>query len=219
VVLANSAGDVDDIGWHLLNPKYELAKGRIPVSLDPKTYDSYLGNYELVPGFVVTVTREGDRLFAQATGQPRFELYAESETKFFLKVVDAQMTFVKDDKGQVDHLILHQGGANQKARKLGADYQPPPPRKEVAVSSEILKSYAGVYELAPGVNFDVAAEGDKLMVQITGQPRVQVFAESETKFFYKVVEAQITFQKDAEGKVTGLILHQSGRDQTAKKVK
>jgi len=58
------------------------------------------------------VTREGPRLFVQATGQPRFEIYAESETAFFLKVVDAQITFTKDG------LILHQGGADQKAKKV-----------------------------------------------------------------------------------------------------
>ena len=55
--------------------------------------------------------------FAQATGQNRFELFAETETDFFLKVVDAQITFVKDDKGQVTSLVLHQNGVNQPAKK------------------------------------------------------------------------------------------------------
>ncbi|MGH9849424.1 MAG: serine hydrolase, partial [Blastocatellia bacterium] len=59
----------------------------------------------------------GDSLMTQATGQPKFELFPESETRFFLKVVEAQVTFVKDDKGAVTHLILHQGG-DQKAKKI-----------------------------------------------------------------------------------------------------
>jgi hypothetical protein len=66
----------------------------------------------MTPAFKITVTREGSRLFVQATGQPRFEIFAESESEFFLKAVDAQITFQKDG------LILHQGGADQKAKKV-----------------------------------------------------------------------------------------------------
>ena len=68
--------------------------------------------------FVLTVREVGGRLAAQATGQPAFPIFAESETEFFLKVVDAQLTFTLDDTGVVDGLILHQGGANQPARKV-----------------------------------------------------------------------------------------------------
>lgn len=222
VVLSNSTNDIDDIGRHLLNPKFELAKlepakERTAIKVDPKIFYAYVGHYELTPSFVIAVTKEDDRLFVQATGQPKFEVFPESEIKFFLTVVDAQITFVKDDKEQATNLILHQNGIDQKARKLGPDYQPPPPRKEIAVNPEILKSYVGQYELMPGFLFDVIVENDQLMVQITGQPRFQVFPESETKFFYKVVDAQLTFQKDGNGKVTSLILHQGGRDQIAKK--
>ncbi len=122
VVLSNSANDIDDIGRHLLNPKFELAKlepakERTAIKGDPKIYDSYVGNYELTPSFVIAVTKEGGRIFVQATGQPQFEVFPESETKFFLTVVDAQITFVKDDKGSVTHLILHQNGIDQTAKK------------------------------------------------------------------------------------------------------
>src|ERR1022692_3554280 len=72
----------------------------------------YVGEYELTPAFKIMVTREAARLFAQATGQPRFEIFAQSESEFFLKVVDARITFLKDG------LILHQGGVDQKAKKM-----------------------------------------------------------------------------------------------------
>ena len=122
VVLSNSTNDVDDIGRHLLVSQYPLAKFAAPkertaIKLDPKILDAYVGEYQVVPGFGLTVTHEGDQLFAQATGQNRFELFAETETNFFLKVVDAQITFVKDDKGQVTSLVLHQNGVNQPAKK------------------------------------------------------------------------------------------------------
>jgi CubicO group peptidase (beta-lactamase class C family) len=122
VVLSNTAADVDDIGLHVLDRtipprKIEAKKERTAIKVDPKILDAYVGEYELVPTFVITITKEGDHLMLQATGQPKFEIFAESEKKFFLKVVDAQVTFVKDGKGNVSELILHQGGANQSAKK------------------------------------------------------------------------------------------------------
>jgi D-alanyl-D-alanine carboxypeptidase len=94
-----------------------VAAARTVAKVDPKVYDAYVGQYPLAPTFILTITREGDRLMTQATGQPKFEIFPESETTFFLKVVDAQITFVKDDRGTVTHLILHQGGRDQKAPK------------------------------------------------------------------------------------------------------
>ncbi|MEQ1824837.1 MAG: serine hydrolase [Pirellula sp.] len=122
VVLANTAVDVDDIGLHLLDQaiplkKLEAKKERTAIKVEPKLLEGYVGEYELAPTFVIAITKEGDHLMLQATGQPRFELFAESESKFFLKVVDAQITFVKDGKGALKELILHQGGANQHAKK------------------------------------------------------------------------------------------------------
>jgi CubicO group peptidase (beta-lactamase class C family) len=97
--------------------KYELPHERVAIKIDPKILDAYVGQYELRPNLIFTMTREGDSLMTQITGQPKFELFPESETKFFLKVVDAQVTFVKDDKGVVTHLILHQGG-DRTAKKI-----------------------------------------------------------------------------------------------------
>lgn len=93
---------------------------RKAITLEPRIYDAYVGEYELVPSFVITIRRTANGLSLQATNQPEFDLFAESETKFFLTVVDAQISFVKNDKGEVTHLILHQNGANQKAVKRAA---------------------------------------------------------------------------------------------------
>lgn len=81
------------------------------------TLDTYLGVYEFVPGFSMAITREGKQLFAQATNQPRFEIFPKSQTEFFLKVVVAQVTFnVKD--GKVDTLTLNQGGRQMNAKRV-----------------------------------------------------------------------------------------------------
>lgn len=123
VVLSNSANSIDDIGLHLLESKYPLSefeppKQRQAIQLDPKVLEAYVGRYELAPSFVITITREDNKLYAQATGQPRIELFAETQTQFFITVVDAQITFVKDEKGQVSELILHQNGQNVSGRKI-----------------------------------------------------------------------------------------------------
>jgi CubicO group peptidase (beta-lactamase class C family) len=102
----------------LLGQPYRVAVARTVVAVDPRTYDAYVGRYELTPTFILTVTREGDRLMTQATGQAKLEVFPESDTKFFLKVVDAQITFVRDGRGAVTHLILHQGGKDQKAVRM-----------------------------------------------------------------------------------------------------
>lgn len=90
----------------------------VPVTVPESVLDSYLGRYELQPGFVLTVTREGAQLRIQATGQPRFDVYPATETKFYLKVVDAQVTFVRDGSGSVNELILHQGGRDMPAKRI-----------------------------------------------------------------------------------------------------
>jgi D-alanyl-D-alanine-carboxypeptidase/D-alanyl-D-alanine-endopeptidase len=123
VALSNSTNDVDDIGRHLLENQYPLAKFEAPkerkaIRLEAKILDAYVGEYQLAPNFVLTISREGDQFFGQATGQSKFELFAETVTDFFLKAVDAQITFVKDDKGQVTSLVLHQNNVDQPAKKI-----------------------------------------------------------------------------------------------------
>ena len=86
--------------------------------MDPKLYDAYAGEYQLATNRVFTIRREGDRLMARLTGQSFLEILPESETEFFYKVVDAQITFVKDSQGRVTDLILHQGGLNLKAARI-----------------------------------------------------------------------------------------------------
>jgi peptidase M23-like protein/uncharacterized protein DUF3471 len=110
----------------------QAVQERKAIKLDPRITDTYVGQYELTPDFVITVSREENGLWIQATNQPKFEIFAESETKFFLTAVDAQITFAKNEKGEVTHLILQQNGVDQKARKIGPSGAPPPSRQATA---------------------------------------------------------------------------------------
>ena len=83
--------------------------------VDPKLFDGYVGRYRFAPTVFLTVTRDGNRLFVQLTGQPAFEVFAESEKDYFLKVVDAQVTFETDAQGRATAVVLHQFGKDQRA--------------------------------------------------------------------------------------------------------
>lgn len=116
---ASTLAGVDDIGRHLLDPSIPLMqppKEHTQVTVDPKLFDGYVGAYQLAPNFILTITREGDHLFAQATGQPKLEIFPESDRDYFSKVVDAQITFVTDSKGRATELILHQRGDHHAPR-------------------------------------------------------------------------------------------------------
>ncbi len=124
VVLANSANDVDDIGQYLLGDRnsvddFQAPKRRSVAKIDYSIYDRYVGQYKF-PGdqAAFTITRKGNQLFAQLTGQSTFEVFPESKTDFFYTVVDAQLTFVTNETGTATHLILHQNGIDQKTKKV-----------------------------------------------------------------------------------------------------
>jgi tetratricopeptide (TPR) repeat protein len=87
-------------------------------SVDTKTYDAYVGEYEVNPNFKVLIFKDGEKLMTQATNQPAFELYPEGADKFFLTVVEAKVTFMRDDKGAVTSLVIHQGGQVVPAKKI-----------------------------------------------------------------------------------------------------
>jgi CubicO group peptidase (beta-lactamase class C family) len=187
----------------------ELPSERKEVTLAPKILEQYVGTYELAPKINMMITLEGGQLISQVTGQGKVPLFATSETKFFPKVVNAEIEFGKDDKGAVTYLVLHQGGHDTEAPRTSDKVAE---RKEIAVPENILAGYVGSYELNPGFVLVVTLENGQLMTQATGQSKVPIFAESETKFFLKVVDAQIEFFKNEKGEVTHLVLHQGGQD-------
>lgn len=91
-------------------------------------------------------------------------------------------------------------------------------RTEITLTNEQIKPLEGEYELGPGVTMKIFTEDGLLKTQLTGQKAFPIFAESETKFFLKVVDAQLEFVKDDKGKVEKVILHQNSRDLEAKKI-
>jgi CubicO group peptidase (beta-lactamase class C family) len=96
------------------------------------------------------------------------------------------------------------------------DYRPTV-RAAVQVDPKILAQYVGAFELQKGFDLVVTLENGQLMTQATGQGKIPIYAESETKFFPTVIPAEIEFFKDGQGKVTYLVLHQNGQEMKAQK--
>lgn len=127
VVLSNTARSVDDLALTLLTgaPTAGAAAAaatpppaaRTALALPVAALDRFVGEYPLAPTFVIAVRREGERLLAQATGQPALELFADSPTTFFLRAVDARVEFQTDAAGAVTGLVLVQNGMRQSAPK------------------------------------------------------------------------------------------------------
>lgn len=129
----------------------------------------------------------------------------------FIGFVPAQkrgIVVLTNSAESVDDIGLHFLDAKSPLRKI---------KPLVAVDEKILDEYVGSYELAPNVIFIITRQADKLFAQLSGQPNVRVFAASTNKFYYKIVDAQLTFNRGADGKIESLTLHQDG-DQTAKKI-
>ena len=97
---------------------------------------------------------------------------------------------------------------------------PPRPRTAIELPASSLSQYVGLYEIVPGIEFDVTQREGSLFVRPTmGGPTVRLWPETSSDFFVKEADAQISFTRDGGGNVSGLVLHQFGRDRAARKVK
>jgi D-alanyl-D-alanine-carboxypeptidase/D-alanyl-D-alanine-endopeptidase len=220
VVLSNAASDlgVDDLGFHLLDERAPLLAARRQADVDPAVLDELAGRYELSKDVVVTVTRDGDRLWAQPTGQLRYELSPESPRRYFFRALPAQITFADSIDGKAPSLTLHRDGMNMPGKRI-ADAPAPVERVAVPVTQTTIDRYLGRYRINRDVLVQITREDGALFAQLTAQAKHPIFAESERKFFYKAVNAQITFELDDAGAVRGLVLHQNGTELRAPRVK
>lgn len=211
VILTNGTGAPQDLGFAALLPSLPLPEVHKAIAVPAAQLDAYAGEYTLAPGFVLSVTRQGDQLFAQATGQGGFPLFASGPDAFFAKVAPITIDFERGQAGKVSALVLHQNGHDQRAARTGDAHA----SKSVRLDPALLREYVGRYTLAPGAQFAVTVKDDQLYAQLTGQAAFPVYAKSKDHFFYTVVDAQLDFERDANGKVNALVLHQNGHERRA----
>jgi D-alanyl-D-alanine-carboxypeptidase/D-alanyl-D-alanine-endopeptidase len=215
VILTNTEADVDDLGFATLLESAPLAPAHKLSALPSGTLDEYLGSYKLTEQLVLKISRDGDQLFGQATVQAAFPIFPSAKDEFFAKIGEITITFTRDDKGAVSGLVLHQHG-DHTAPKLTAA-QLPPEAKETALPPETLSEYVGQYQFSFESAFEITLKGDHLEAQLTGQPAAPIYPSAKDKFFYKIVDAQLDFERDATGKVVAVILHQNGLNPRAQR--
>ena len=111
VVLVNAFSPFDDLPMHLLDGTIDMHKKRVAIALDPALLLEYVGRYERGTTLAIAFFMKDRKLMAQRTGQPAFEVFAESKDHLFLRVVDARFEFVRDKDGRVTAMNVRQGGA------------------------------------------------------------------------------------------------------------
>ena len=121
-VLSNAARPVTDIGLHLLEPSIPLANlapmRATAIAVDAKSLEQFVGTYVLSPEFKVTIRTRDGKLFAQATGQGEFELFAKSAAVFFARITPLEIAFEDIKDGKAARFQLTQAGSTRPAQRV-----------------------------------------------------------------------------------------------------
>ncbi len=196
----------------------EPIESRQTLKLDPKALDEYVGVYRFSERMTRTISRDGDRLFSQRSGGEKVEIRALAKDHFLYDGGANEILFRRDDQGKIAGADFLERFGPEEAGVL-TNEPPPAERQAVQVDPALFDAYAGIYELAPGFEIAITREGSRIFAQATGQPKLELFPESETKFFLKAVDAQMVFVKGENGGADSLVLHQGGMERPGKRVK
>ncbi len=206
-LMAAKVADVYLKGLFIDKPKTAEAKApaKAPaeaVKLDAKTLESYAGQYELAPSFIITITAKSGELFGKATGQPELRLRALALDKFAVEGVEAEVSFHKDGEGKVNLLKLNQGGRIQNARRI----------KPFDPKAVKLDDFTGDFyseELATTYSFVV--EDGKLVAKHIRHPDTDLRPVKKDRFLSGAwYMPDIEFVRDSNGSISGLKIS-SGR--------
>ncbi len=184
------------------------------VKLDAAYAKSLTGVYEFEDGATRYITYDGEQLYSQRTGSEKFKIFPQDKTNFVYESGFSTLHLTVD-KGVVKEAIMKNRAAVTKGVKTD---KPIPTRLEVRLSPDVLQQYVGTYEIQPGFNLVMTVEDGHFMSQATGQAKFELFAESETKFFLKVVDAQVEFIRNAAG-TFDMVLYQAGQKVPGRRVK
>ncbi len=188
-----------------------------PIEVPSDILERYVGVYRIDDNNTRTVTLEDGKLYTQRTGGARLEVIPHSENGFYYEQAMTHFEIVTDESGAVSHMLMYHDGASEAERADFTDEEIPT-REEADVDSATYDRYVGKYVLAPSFVLTVTREGDRLFTQATGQSKVEIFPESETRFFLKVVDAQLEFEVDGDGPAPSVTLFQGGQTIKGKRI-
>jgi D-alanyl-D-alanine-carboxypeptidase/D-alanyl-D-alanine-endopeptidase len=170
----------------------------------------YVGIYTIDENSRFTVVADDTgKLHVRMTGQPFFPVANVAEDRFVLTGGAAELQFSRTN-GKVSDMTLSQGGDDINASRIDAAVP-----VVIFPDPETLVDYVGKYQFSTGVQFEVTLKARALWVRFTGQAIYPVYADKPDHFVYDVVDASVTFERDAKGGVNGLTLHRNGTDQHA----
>ena len=208
VLLATSmhGGLINEIGRSFYAPYHRI---------DPMDLSAYFGVFELFQNLYMTFTERDNQLIAQATGQPEITLTFVEDREFKFDPADMVLTFADPQDGKSNSVVMKQGGQTFDAKRV-EDRFGIPKRETIETSEESLDDYPGIYRLAPNAVFTIVVREGQLFSMVSGQPTVPVFAMEKDRFYYKQLDAEILFERDTEGNVSGLTLFQNGEHKAPK---
>ena len=239
VVMTNSDANIDDIGFHLLNPQRPLAEVKPKVTAWIKETIDEHGTKKLVDRYEKMKKEKGDYYSIDENeinslgywymndqkNLPAATAIFEINMKEFPSSFNVYDSYAEalmntgNNQDAITHykksLELNPGNTNaiDMLAKMGVVYEVKSPE----LKEELLKTYDGTYELAPGFNIVITHQGTQLFGQATGQGQFELFPKSDTEFYLKVVEARVTFAKNADGEM-GMTLFQNGAVLPGKKI-
>lgn len=221
IVLSNFSGQDPGAGG-LAHHAAMKALGRAvekrdAMELDPAALDEYVGVYQFDETVTRMILREGNRLIVRRRGGRQSEILAASRDDFFLPDLNSRIHFRRDAQGKITGMDFRRGFW---PAEVGVKTDEPlsVERQAVQVDPHLFDDYAGTYEVGPEV-LTVTREGDHLMAQITGEPKTEMFPESESRFFLKVADVQFEFERGPDGKATGLRMIQGDQTIPGKKIR
>lgn len=217
-ILVTGDADPTAIGLAALG---HVARRSASQALDSRLF----GQYQLGEQFGIRVYERDGALVAQATGQPALVIHAVDEAWYAYGDVDASLRFERSEDGaEVVALELAQGGKLHRAARVAGvaaaeGQRDAVPHAASAPGAAPLADYVGRFGFAPGVELRVRRKGQRIEAQLSGQSWFPVFARGADRFFYKVVDAELQFERDADGRVAAVVLHQGGIEQRAARLK
>lgn len=191
-----------------------------PISLDVKALEQYVGVYENEKKEQRVISVEKGQLHSMRVGGSRFKLQPYGPDQFFFEESFARITFIREKTGS-KKVVKANLNDRTAADNLWVKTDKPLPtaRAEVQLTEAQITPFVGEYALMPGFNIAISREGAQLFCQATGQPRIEMYAASPSRFFLKVVEADIEFYPNEQGAVDRMVLFQGGREMEGKRVK
>lgn len=188
------------------------------IQLDEKVLDRYSGVYRIDDKNRRYIVREGDKLVMTRTNGPRTVMQAYSAHGFFKDNNSLlRLEFAQNGQGEVSGLTVHQNGTSIVHAKLNEAL--PQAAKTFEMSAEQFAVFEGDYQIQANFVLNVRRDGKRYITQATGQGPVDIIPVSADTFNAPDVGGQLKFEKDAEGKITQLILTQGGRAIPAKRMK